>query len=91
MNLTSSEQLALSLLQSNPGEIRKVVRQNGTINIDDLFLYYAKLTRELNYARSKRRNEYIDIKKLSEGEAEPSIITDNTQAIESMTNTEEDK
>lgn len=62
IELSPAENLALNLLRSS-GEIQKLSRPDGTINLDDLHQYFRTLTRKLEYALIRRRNEYIDVNK----------------------------
>ena len=61
--LSIAEQIALALLRNTPQEIQKIARPDGTINLDDLHDYYHSLVRKLDYARIRRRTEYIEVEK----------------------------
>jgi len=61
MELTQAENLAFYLLRNAPEEMQKIARPDGSIPIDALHAYYTTLVRKLDLARTRRRQEYIDI------------------------------
>jgi hypothetical protein len=63
MELSIPEQTALALLRNTPQEIQKLARPDGTISLDTLYEYFQSLARKLEYAKIRRRNEYIDVEK----------------------------
>ena len=63
LELSKAEQQALELLKNSPSEIQSIASPNGTIAIDAIHTYFINLTRQLEYTRVRRKNEYIDVDK----------------------------
>jgi len=59
-NLTRDEQLALEMLKGT-GEIQKIARPDGTVNLADLGHYFQDLARRLEFSQKRRRGDYIDV------------------------------
>lgn len=60
VNLTRDEQLALEMLKAT-GEIQKIARRDGTINLADIGNYFQELVRHLEFSQKRRRGDYIDV------------------------------
>ena len=63
VQLTQDEKVAIALLRNTPEEIQKLARPDGTINLDDVHSYFYNLSRRLEFIRSRKKKEYIDVDK----------------------------
>lgn len=70
MELTKEEQLAITLVQSNP-EVLHFLTKNGAIQRVDLHNFFHALSRSLYFSEEVRRKNYIDVE----------IVSDNNGAV----------
>lgn len=60
ITLTSEERLAIQLLQANPEAFSQIAK-NGTVDLGDVYRWYAKLLRHLEMGHKKRRQDYTTV------------------------------